>query len=99
MRKACLPLILLTLAACGAAEKPYTGKLRVDSGTEYVFEEAPSFAGGACEGWQAVSIQKIGSPASGTRDVICWRRDGSDAEITDKLGSKRFKRPLAILTD
>jgi len=102
MKRIATACAVLMLAACQqgpGAPKPYTGKLRIDAGTEYEMVEAPSPIGGACSGWNTVSIQHPGDRASGITNVICWHRDGDTITITDARDAHRQSSPAAVLTD
>lgn len=79
--------------------RTYTGHLRVDDGTEYVMEEAPSPIGSTCEGWSSVSIQKPGQPDRGIRDLMCWRRVGDQIETQDRYGQNRKSVPDFAISD
>lgn len=91
----------LTLAACSQepASKPYTGRFKVDAGTEYVALDAPSGIGGACAGWKTLSIRKPGQSTGGLDNVICWRRDGTNIIITSRDGSRQTPGPAAAWSD
>src|SRR5690242_18511909 len=100
--KAALGLIALAalLAGCEPQQdKPYTGKLRIDAGTEYQMVDEPSSIGGACSGWNVVSVQKPGDPSSGMRDLLCWKRDGDNITVSDQTGLHQNTSPARLLTD
>lgn len=92
---------VLMLSACSQepASKPYTGRFKVDAGTEYVALDTPSSIGGACSGWSTVSIRKPGQSAGGMDNVICWKRDGDTIIITSKDGSRQTPAPAATWSD
>jgi hypothetical protein len=92
---------LLALSACGDDHPDagaYTGRFRIDAGTEYAALETPSFIGGACTGWNALEIRKSGAEF-GLRDVICWKREGDDITVTDRSGAQRQSGPAALWKD
>ena len=98
---ASMTAVALVLSACSqeSASKPYTGRFKVDAGTEYVALDTPSSIGGACAGWSAVSIRKPGNSAGGLDNVICWKRDGDTIIITSKDGSRQTPAPAAAWSD
>lgn len=81
------------------SDKPYTGKIRVDHGTEYELVNVPSTIGGECAGWNAVSLQRPGDPTGGMTNLMCWRQVGDQIEVTTKLGEGRRSDPKAVFTD
>ena len=91
--------LLMTACSPESASKPYTGRFKVDAGTEYVALDAPSTIGGACTGWNAVSIRKPGQAAGGMDNVICWKRDGDTIIVTSKDGSRQTSAPAAAWSD
>lgn len=82
-----------------APSKPYTGKLRIDSGTEFQLMEYASEIGGECAGWKAVSLQKPGDPSSGMTNLMCWREVGNRVEVNTKTGEGRRSDPKTNFTD
>lgn len=91
----------LMLSACSqeSTNRPYTGRFKVDAGTEYVALDVPSSIGGACVGWSAVSIRKTGQSAGGLDNVICWKRDGDSIIITSKDGDRQTPAPISAWSD
>ncbi|WP_414489116.1 hypothetical protein [Stenotrophomonas maltophilia] len=81
-----------------AADRAYTGTLR-GNGIEWELTYASSPAGGQCEGWYAVSVQKPGDPASGMRDLMCWRSVGDQIEINTATGEGRRTDPRSNYVD
>ena len=73
-------------ASASYGEVRYTGKMRIDSGTEYVALEEPSYIGGACDGWNAVEIREPGA-TRGMRSQLCWRREGGMIAVATKAGA------------
>ena len=93
-------LSCVLIAGCNpSSEQSYTGRLRIDSGTEYAALEEPSPIGGACSGWNALEIRRPGQPGSGTVNVVGWRREGTDIALTSRDGSQRSSGPAAIWRD
>lgn len=65
------------------------GVLRIDAGTEYVFRSIPSTVGGACKGWNTVSIQRPGQPTTAMNNLMCWKeRSGNLYTATAKEEGK-----------
>lgn len=95
--------ILLVIGAIvgdgGNAGKKFTGKFRVDSGTEYVTLDAPSSIGGACDGWSALSIQKNGDSGTGLTNILCWTRIGDEIVLTDRSGAQKTSGPAKLWSD
>lgn len=91
----------LLMVACSQepASKPYTGRFKVDAGTEYVALDTPSSIGGACTGWNTVSIRKPGLSAGGVDNVICWKREGDNIIITARDGNRQTPGPAAAWSD
>ena len=60
--------LLLACTACSPQQgsATYTGRLKIDAGTEYAALEVPSSIGGACDGWNTVEIRKLISPEQGS---------------------------------
>lgn len=85
--------------AIDPSQAVYTGKLRLQDGTEYVMEDSPSPIGGACSAWNSVSIQKPNDPASGLRDLMCWRRVGNSIETQDRYGRNQKTVPESAISD
>lgn len=83
----------------GSGKPAYTGHLRLKDGTEYVMEEAPSPIGGACAGWNSVSIQRPGDAASGIRDLMCWKRTGTTIETQDRNGGNAKSVDEWVISD
>lgn len=81
-----------------ASGRPYTGKLR-GNGIEWELTYASSPAGGQCDGWYAVSVQKPGDPASGMRDLMCWRSVGDQIEMNTATGQGRRADPRSNYVD
>lgn len=79
--------------------KPYTGKIRIDAGTEYEMVDSPSTIGGECTGWNTVSVQDPNSPARGMTNLMCWRRVGDMIEVNTATGQGRRQDPAAVFTD
>ena len=82
---ACMAAMLLTACSDTSPSLPDTspslplgvaGIMHVDGGTDYVFSTAPSQIGGACSGWNTVSIQKPGQGSSGMVNLMCWKEEG-----------------------
>mgnify|MGYP000899726775 CR=1 FL=1 len=98
---ASLAAVTALMAACSPepATKPYTGRFKVDTGTEYVALDTPSTIGGACAGWATVSIRKPGQSSGGMDNVICWKRDGDTIIITARDGLKQTPAPAAAWSD
>lgn len=106
MKALIAPVVLVFLVGCSqptgsstSTGKPYTGKLRIDAGTEYVLEESPSTVGGACAGWKTVSLQKPGQPATGMRELLCWRLVGDTVEVTSRDGQQTPPAKRGVFTD
>lgn len=78
---------------------PYTGRLKIDHGTEYVLEESPSTVGGACSGWNTLSLQKPGQPSTGMRELLCWRLVGDTVEVTSRDGQQTPPAKRSVFTD
>lgn len=91
--------LLITACSQEPASKPYTGRFKVDSGTEYVALDTPSSIGGACSGWGTVSIRKPGQSAGGMDGMICWKRDGDNIVITARDGNRQTPGPAAAWSD
>lgn len=100
--------ILVVVAAAGCSRSPststtgtaaYTGRLRIDAGTEYVALDVPSPIGGACEGWNTVQIRKPGISGSGMTNIICWKRSGDMITITDRGGTAQKSGPASVWSD
>ncbi len=91
----------LLIAACSQepSAEPYTGRFKIDAGTEYVALDAPSTIGGACTGWNTVSIRKPGQSVGGMDNVICWKRDGDSITITARDGNRQTPGPAAAWSD
>lgn len=91
----------LLVAGCSQepASKPYTGRFKVDAGTEYVALDTPSSIGGACSGWSTISIRKPGQSAGGMDNVICWKRDGDNIVITARDGNRQTPGPASAWSD
>lgn len=84
-------LILVALSfGCSVqeSEKAYTGafKIDADAGTEYAALSVPSTLGGACRGWSAVEVQKLGMPGTGMRNLLCSKRTGDRIAISNSTG-------------
>jgi len=79
--------------------KPYTGRFKIDAGTEYVALDTPSTIGGACTGWSAVEIRKPGQSAGAIQNIICWKREGDNLIITSGDGKRHTSGPAALWTD
>lgn len=108
MKKAVLWIVGLVVAflafgaivgESGTAGKKYTGKFRVDSGTEYVTVDTPSSIGGACEGWNTLSIRKPGEYGTGLTNLLCWKRIGDDIVLTDRTGAQKTSGPAKLWYD
>ncbi|WJI14938.1 hypothetical protein MWN52_15105 [Pseudoxanthomonas winnipegensis] len=78
--------------------KPYTGRLRVDSGTMFVLRDQPTSLGGACAGWNTVSMERPDGSDAMT-NLMCWRRDGDTITVTTEKGDMRKTHPASMLTD
>jgi hypothetical protein len=98
MKAVIVGLLFLSLAACEQKKPEYTGRFKIDAGTEYAALEYSSSIGGACEGWNALQIRKPGT-SSGMENVICWKREGENITVTDKTGAQRHSGPAALWTD
>ena len=98
---ASIAVAILLAAGCSKepASKPYTGRFKVDSGTEYVALDTPTSIGGACSGWSVVSIRKSGQSAGGMDNVICWKREGGNIIITARDGNRQTPGPAAAWSD
>lgn len=79
--------------------KSYTGKLRIDSGTEYELLNYASNIGGECAGWNTVSLQKPGDRSSSITNLMCWREVGNRIEVNTKTGQWRRSDPKANFVD
>lgn len=79
-------------------ERPYTGRIRGE-GIEYELSYASSTAGGECDGWNTVSVQKPGDPSSGMLDLMCWRQVGDQIEVNTATGQGRRKDPRSTYVD
>jgi hypothetical protein len=95
---AVLSVLVVSMASCTEKKAEYTGRLRIDAGTEYAAVEYSSSIGGACEGWKALQIRKPGSN-SGLENIICWKREGDDITVTDRTGTQRTSGPVSLWTD
>lgn len=98
MRFFTVGLLVLFLSACAQKSSEYTGKLRIDAGTEYVALEYPSSIGGACEGWNALQIREPGN-SGGMENIVCWKREGDNITVTDGAGVKRTTGSAALWAD
>lgn len=74
----CMVAVLLTACADRSSSLPpgVAGIMHIDAGTEFVFSTIPSRVGGACKGWNTVSVQKPGQGSTGIVDLMCWREVG-----------------------
>lgn len=101
MKSKVIVVLALACAACSSqhSNPAYTGRLKIDAGTEYAALDAPSTIGGACEGWKAVEIRKPGMAGSGMTDIVCWKREGDSITLTDRTGSQRKSGPASIWSD
>lgn len=90
---------LLVAGVSGVQAKSYTGRFKVDAGTEYVALEIPSSIGGACTGWNAVAIRRPGETSGGLMNVICWKRDGGNIVITARDGKRQTPGPASAWSD
>lgn len=99
--------ILLAAAACLMAagcspqpsSKPYTGRFKIDAGTEYAALDSPSSIGGACAGWNMLEVRKPGQGSGGLRDIVCWKREGENITLTSRDGKRHTSGPAALWTD
>jgi|GEM_PF-2225446 len=73
------------------------GRLSVDSGTEYVFYRRPSSIGGACAGWNEVSVQRAGSAAGGMSNLMCWKIVGGELHTQTQAGGQPVIAPLSSI--
>lgn len=99
----------MTLAAASAllatgcspelVSKPYSGRFKVDSETVYVALETLSPIGGACSGWNTVEIRKEGQASGGNANVVCWRRNSDDIDLTGRDGKQQTSAPAAAWSD
>lgn len=90
---------ILNGGAKRAETKPFTGRMKIDHGTEYVLTPEKSHAGGQCEGWSAVAIQAPGDSAGAMKDLMCWRRNGSGIEVNTANGDGRRTDPESVFSD
>jgi hypothetical protein len=90
---------LCTGCSAQSSSAPYTGRLRIDSGTEYAALEIPSSIGGACAGWNTVEIRKPGMAGTGMTDLVCWKREGDNITLSDRTGAQRKSGPASIWSD
>jgi hypothetical protein len=102
MNRILFVLMLLALAACDSksARLPegVVGILHVDSGTDYVFRSAPTEIGGACAGWNTVSIQPPGQYSTGKTNLMCWKeKNGSLHTATERAESATVAPMSAIM--
>lgn len=91
-------MLAIILAGCTPKKAEYTGRFRIDAGTEYAALEYSSSIGGACEGWKTLQIRRPGTN-SGMENVICWKREGDDITVTDRAGAQRHSGPALLWTD
>lgn len=83
-------LVLNQISKKTAAPLPpgVVGITHIDSGTDYVFRTTQSGIGGACQGWNTVSIQAPGEDSTGVTNLMCWQeRDGMLHTATVKAES------------
>lgn len=100
VRLSIIPLLLLcTACSPPQSSKPYTGRLKIDSGTEYAALESPSSIGGACQGWNTLEIRKPNQPGIGIRNLLCWKREGSNIAVTDHSGKMGMSGIATVWTD
>lgn len=98
--KTIIAAALLTAASQQIFASEYTGRFRIDHGTEYVALEEPSQIGGACSGWKAVEIRDPNNRSGwSTKKVICWKHDGENIVITGKTGEKKTPGPAKLWKD
>lgn len=97
----CAAAACIALLGCSdqPSSKPYTGRFKIDAGTEYVALDIPSIIGGACTGWSAVEIRKPGQSSGAIQNIICWKREGDNITITSSDGKRRTTGPAALWTD
>uniref|UniRef100_UPI003341F2BC hypothetical protein n=1 Tax=Castellaniella defragrans TaxID=75697 RepID=UPI003341F2BC len=77
----------------------YTGALRINSDMEYVALDQPSTIGGACDGWNAIAVQKPGMPATATTNTLCWKLENGGMAVTDKDGKQKTIGPISAWSD
>lgn len=101
MEKLLIVLVCVVFVACTPQENgaPYTGRLKIDAGTEYAALDSPSRIGGACDGWNAVEIRRPGMAGTGMVDIICWKRQGDSIAITDRTGSHHPSGSASLWVD
>lgn len=103
MRNRVMVSIVVLTAGCSPGPDTstftYTGRLSIDSGTEYAALEVPSSIGGACDGWNTVEIRNPGMPGTGMTNVVCWKRNGDDITITDRIGTQQQSGPASNWSD
>jgi len=92
-------ILLATACTQESTSKTYTGRFKVDAGTEYIALDTPSNIGGSCIGWNTVSIRKPGQNTDGLDNVICWKRDGDQIIITARDGNRQTSGPAAAWSD
>lgn len=101
MKSKTIALLALACVSCSSqhSNPAYTGRLKIDSGTEYAALEVPSSIGGACEGWNTVEIRKPGMAGTGISDLVCWKREGDNITLSDRTGTQRKSGPASIWSD
>lgn len=93
--------VAVSLNACSAPQNPpgYTGRYKLDAGTEYVAHETPSSIGGSCEGWNTLEIRSLRDPEISMTHLVCWKREGGNITLGDRTGTHRASGPAAQWTD
>ncbi|NKI72367.1 hypothetical protein GN109_23355 [Collimonas pratensis] len=101
MKKLILVGVIAVISANGAhaqTQKDVVGVLRIDSGTEYVFLSAKTLLGGACTGWNTVSIQKIGQRSPDMTKILCWKERDGYLRVASERGESPKKMPMSEIT-
>lgn len=77
----------------------YTGIFRIGDGTEYIAKQEPSNIGGACDGWNAIAVQRIGLPSTAITNLLCWKLEDGKIAVTSESGVQKTIAPISAWGD
>ena len=104
MKKLLLGLAVVALSGCAASTPPTLpadifGVTHVDAGTDYVYSTQLSQIGGACEGWNTLTIARKGDLFEGKQMLMCWKRDGNYLMVNTARGDRQKSGTLDTMLD
>jgi len=102
MKRITCVCVLLMLAGCDSQSAHFpdgvVGILHVDSGTDYVFRTTPTEIGGACVGWNTVSIQRPGQDSTGKTNLMCWKEENGSLHTATERAESSTVGPMSAIT-